>query len=129
MGRLAKRVLGIAAVLVLVVGVLPSAAADDTQRAAPANDDFVNRYDFANYGNDYWANGLQNQATTEFGELLTCPDSPGGAAAYDRTVWFEFTVNETRNVHIDTLGSDFDTVLAVYDHWWNNRVIRMTVPR
>jgi probable HAF family extracellular repeat protein len=63
-------------------------------------------------GNDFHP-PLMNTAyaTTEPGEAAT----PCGAAGVSHSVWFEFTPERSGLVAIDTQGSDYDTVLAVYD--------------
>ena len=48
-------------------------------------------------------------ATTEPGEPLTCGAAPLGA-----TLWYAMTPTEDLDVAVDTAGSGFDTVLAVY---------------
>jgi hypothetical protein len=55
-------------------------------------------------------------ATTEPGEPLavdnSCAPTTGGTMG--ATVWYAFTPTTAGNVTIDTFGSDYDTVLAVY---------------
>ncbi|MEM7096029.1 MAG: cytochrome c peroxidase [Actinomycetota bacterium] len=48
-------------------------------------------------------------ATSEFGEPVTCAGAPAGD-----TVWWRWTPIASGPVVIDTLGSDFDTQLAVH---------------
>src|SRR6266542_4991170 len=48
-------------------------------------------------------------ASEEVGEPFLC-----GGVVIGRTVWYRFTPPQEGNVTISTLGSDFDTVLAVY---------------
>ena len=53
--------------------------------------------------------GTNFAATQEAGEPVN-PDSPGST----RSVWYQWQAPSTSNVTIDTIGSDFDTVLAIY---------------
>ncbi len=48
-------------------------------------------------------------ATTEPGEPVS------SCGAVDRTVWFKLTPEETRHYEATTCGSDYDTVVAVYE--------------
>ena len=48
-------------------------------------------------------------ATTETGEPTSC-----SGHTISGTVWYNFTPVGNRTVTVDTLGSDFDTILAVY---------------
>ncbi|HEX5479101.1 MAG TPA: hypothetical protein VFY79_05220 [Dehalococcoidia bacterium] len=81
---------------------------------APANDNFSARTRIEPPFSPPGADSLpadQTQptdgATLEAGE--TAPCAPVGA-----TVWFEFTADRTTTIALDTTGSSFDTVLAVY---------------
>jgi hypothetical protein len=71
----------------------------------PRNDDFANRITLT--GSSISTSGHNNQATLEPGEQHT--DPPGGAS-----VWWSWTAPRSGRVNISTLGSSFDTVLAVY---------------
>src|SRR5437870_4007545 len=73
----------------------------------PANDDFANAITVSPLPYTDIKNTIV--ATTETGERLDCTGLVIG-----RTVWYNFTPSETVTVTVDTLGSDFDTVLAVY---------------
>ena len=54
-------------------------------------------------------------ATTEPDENLTCADPDvGGESPYGATVWYAVHGETHGDLVIDTIGSDFDTVLAVY---------------
>jgi Ca2+-binding RTX toxin-like protein len=76
----------------------------DYMTIGPANDDFADARGTL---------GSQTQstsgATTEPGEPLTCANSSMGA-----TVWYVLARVEPTLVTVDTRGSNFDTVLAVY---------------
>jgi hypothetical protein len=50
-------------------------------------------------------------ATTELGEPAGCATDGGTSGA---TVWFRYTSPVDQSLTVDTLGSDFDTVLGVY---------------
>lgn len=72
----------------------------------PANDNFVARAPL--FGSTLRAEAISLEATKEEGE----PDhagEPGG-----KSVWWSWTVPSTGPATVWTLGSDFDTVLAVY---------------
>jgi hypothetical protein len=47
-------------------------------------------------------------ATLEAGEMAPC------GLAHSNSVWFVYMPDQTRSVKVDTHGSDYDTVLAVY---------------
>ncbi len=72
-------------------------------KAAPANDDCVNALPigFGTY------TGSTVEATND-GEA-SC-----GSALYSPDVWFRFTASAYGSVHVDTLGSDYDTVLSIH---------------
>lgn len=51
-----------------------------------------------------------SEATTEVGEPITdCDPRPT-----QNTIWYSFTPTESGRVFFDTLGSDFDTIVAIY---------------
>ncbi len=72
--------------------------------AKPANDDFANAVPLA--GNSTTADS--SRATAESGE----PAHAGYGAA--KSVWWTWTAAQSGPVRISTMGSNFDTVLAVY---------------
>lgn len=72
----------------------------------PMNDDFASRAIVA--GNVARLRSNNTGATTESGEA-----SLAGVSA-TATLWWEWTAPATAPVTIDTAGSDYDTVLAVY---------------
>jgi hypothetical protein len=73
----------------------------------PSNDDFASAHDLGG-GSTTSASGTNLDATAEPGE----PDHDGFTAG--ASVWYRWTAPEDGAVRIDTCGSDFDTVLAVY---------------
>src|SRR5437870_1117370 len=73
----------------------------------PANDNFANAITVSPL--PYTDSKSTIVATTETGE----PDNCSGLSL-SRTVWYNFTPSGTGTVTVDTLGSDFDTILAVY---------------
>jgi len=72
----------------------------------PRNDNFANRITLA--GRAISTSGHNNQATLESGEAQHT-DHPGGAS-----VWWSWTAPASGKATISTLGSSFDTILAVY---------------
>jgi len=73
---------------------------------APANDNFANALLVS--GASGSVAGDTTHATRETGEPLIVGNAGG------RSVWFRWTANATRTVTVDTIGSAFDTTLAVY---------------
>ena len=74
---------------------------------APANDNFVNAQVIG--GCTGTVNGTNVSATKEAGEPSN-PQSPGST----RSVWYQWQAPSTGNVTITTVGSSYDTTLAVY---------------
>lgn len=72
----------------------------------PANDNFANR--IALSGNNLTVSGTNIGATVELNEPLHS-GKPSGAS-----VWYSWTSQFSGQVSMDTIGSDFDTILAVY---------------
>ena len=80
-----------------------------SQSDSPSNDDFANAQTFDTADYDYAsASGSSRKATAESGE----PAHAGSNAS--RSLWWVWTPPHTGSVTINTAGSDFDTVLAVY---------------
>lgn len=73
----------------------------------PPNDDFANASDLGNSLTRVLS-GTNRDATVEARE----PDHAGGRTI--ASVWYRWTAPASRTIRIDTCGSDFDTVLAVY---------------
>jgi hypothetical protein len=73
----------------------------------PPNDNFANAQVVSGCSGS--VTGTNIAATKEAGEPPN-PDSPTSI----RSVWYRWQAPSTGSVTIDTLGSDFDTVLAVY---------------
>jgi hypothetical protein len=82
--------------------------------SAEPNDDFANRLPLSGYPTVY---GSNVNATLEPDELLI-PRNPEILLHTDwygsRSVWWTWTAPEDTDVEMSTLGSDFDTCLAVY---------------
>jgi Ca2+-binding RTX toxin-like protein len=79
----------------------------------PANDMFANAQSL---GSSTSANVSTAGATTQAGEpLATCEGNSFGA-----TVWYSLTVAQNSSVTVDTFGSSYDTVLAVYTGAWGS---------
>lgn len=74
--------------------------------ARPSNDAFTSR--FALSGNSGAASGINTLATKEVGE----PNHAGNSGG--PSVWWKWTAPATGQVFLDTHGSSFDTLLAVY---------------
>jgi hypothetical protein len=100
-GIAAKTTLGAALVLGLVL-VAPSPAV----AAPPANDDFDNAVAFS---------AVPFEATQDTTEATVADDDPtdcvGGST---NTVWFAVTLAATTEIGVDTIGSDYDTVLSAW---------------
>jgi Bacterial pre-peptidase C-terminal domain len=86
------------------LGAVPGAALANP----PSNDDVASAHDLGG-GSTASASGTNLDATAEPGE----PDHNGFTAR--ASVWYRWTAPEDGSVKIDTCGSDFDTVLAVYE--------------
>lgn len=78
----------------------------DPSFTPPSNDNFANRITLS--GQNVTINGTNTGATFESGEPFHAGKT-GGAS-----VWYSWTSPFTGYVSIDTAGSDFDTILAVY---------------
>jgi len=74
--------------------------------ARPANDNFDGAQGLS--GSSASVSGSNVNATKETGE----PNHAGNAGGY--SVWYVWTAPGTRTVVVDTVGSSFDTLLAVY---------------
>ena len=96
--------LSMAAVILLV-------SASAVSAAAPLNDDFVDSFDLGG-GMAAGQNGSTVDATTEVDEPN--PSAACGTNVAGKTVWWSWTAPTSGSVMIDTIGSGFDTVLAVY---------------
>jgi C1A family cysteine protease len=83
-----------------------SLALSQTPAAGPANDRFANRAVLS--GATATASGANHGATAEAGE----PAHAGYSASH--SVWWTWTAPAGGQLTVDTIGSDFDTLLAVY---------------
>jgi hypothetical protein len=74
--------------------------------AAPVNDDI---------GGAVVISGLPFTHQVNTAEAAVAPGDPATACfGPTATVWYTFTANATTRVQIDTIGSDYDTTLAVF---------------
>lgn len=86
----------------------PSPTPTPSPPPPPANDNFANTHTVA--GCNGSLNGTNFGATKEAGEPSHDPaGNPGGSS-----VWYQWAAPISANVTIDTVGSNFDTLLAVY---------------
>lgn len=74
----------------------------------PPNDNFANSVSIA--GSTGATTGTNVEATTETGE----PDHVGLTFGFGKSVWWSWVAPANEDISIDTLGSDYDTLLAVY---------------
>lgn len=79
----------------------------DTQAVRPANDNFANAQGLT--GANATAAGTNANASKETGEPDHWTGNPAG-----KSVWYKWTPQANGTATIDTAGSAFDTVLAVY---------------
>ncbi len=94
-------------------GVVPEVNETDNEYTItifvkPANDDFANAQLLQGDSGTVMGNNLE--ATAEFNE----PSHAGSFGWGGASVWFRWTSPYTGTATLDTLGSSFDTVLAVY---------------
>ena len=75
---------------------------------APANDNFASAQTIT--GCSGTVNGSNISATREAGEPAHWPASPGST----KSVWYQWQAAASQSVTINTTGSNYDTILAVY---------------
>jgi len=92
--------------LVAACALVSAAGVSARRAAAPANDMFANAQVIS--GTSGTTSGSNVGATKESGEPNHAGNS-GGAS-----IWYRWTPTASGSVTIDTLGSSFDTLLAVY---------------
>src|SRR5436190_7322785 len=102
-------ILRIPGIIILVGTALALTLTPRAAKAQPANDNFANAWTLtglaaATNGNS----SLPTFATKEQGEPLHAGLNGG------RSVWFNWTAPATGTTRITTLGSSFNTLLAVY---------------
>lgn len=106
---LSRRLLGAVTAVAATAGFTVAAAAP-AWAVAPTNDNFAN----AQAQTDSFTDSLNNtDATTEATEPLV-PTCINPVESVNSTVWYGLTINAGTEVAVDTIGSDFDTVLVVY---------------
>ncbi|MEO8428465.1 MAG: lysyl oxidase family protein, partial [Verrucomicrobiota bacterium] len=86
-------------------GVVGNVTLNWTQASPPANDNFVSAQILSGLSGSLTGDNLL--ATKEPGE-------PNHAAPGTHSIWFKWTPNTAVSSTIDTIGSNFDTLLAVY---------------
>lgn len=91
-----RLLLGTLSVLLVMIGWVPPAQAD-----APGNDSIDSAVAFS----------IPFTDTVDTTEATSGPEDQGCGAA---TVWYRFTPEESGWVELNTVGSDFDTMLALY---------------
>lgn len=74
----------------------------------PANDSFASAQAIS--GCSGTVNGSNISATKEVGEPAHFPASPGST----KSVWYQWQAVASQSVTINTIGSNYDTILAVY---------------
>jgi hypothetical protein len=105
------RVVSIAFTLAVVACVLAALPAERTKptAAVPINDNFANAIDLGStHETGIIGTGNNLAAGVQAGE-----NTPSCQANYAASVWFKWTADSDPAI-IDTFGSDFDTVLAIY---------------
>ncbi|HKR51924.1 MAG TPA: CARDB domain-containing protein [Pseudonocardiaceae bacterium] len=105
---LSRRLLGAATAVAATVG-LALVSATPAWAVAPTNDNFASAQ--AQTGS-FTDNLNTDDATTEASEPLSpsCIDP----FSVENTVWYGLTISVGTEVSVDTIGSNYDTVLAVY---------------
>ncbi len=94
--------LSVVFILAVLFAVLPATAA----MAQPDNDDF---------GSATSVNDLPFEDTVDVSEATVEPDEPTEVCVpMTSTVWYGVTLQTATDVTVDTAGSDYDTVLAVW---------------
>lgn len=92
----------------LKLGLVVFALSAGLAGAAPANDQLANAVALSGLSGSL--SGTNNNATfVDVGEPVSV-----AAANVTNSVWFQWTAPESGKMLLDTFGSDFDTVLAVY---------------
>jgi Bacterial pre-peptidase C-terminal domain len=91
---------------VIAIALACASTTDAKTTAAPANDVFANAQIVS--GSSGTATGSNKSATKESGEPNHAGNS-GGAS-----IWYRWVAPSTGTASIDTVGSSFDTLLAVY---------------
>jgi hypothetical protein len=88
--------------------------------APPANDNFANATVVTSV--PYVVNGLNtSEATTEANDPVT-PCGSTGFPQQSHSVWYRFTPSTTRGYAITTVGTNYDTVLAIWTGTWGSLV-------
>jgi hypothetical protein len=83
----------------VLVGSSPAAA------QPPSNDDFNNAIRFT---------AVPFRATADTTEATRAADDPTCVPGEDHTVWYRVRLSSTRELAVDTFGSDYDTTLSAW---------------
>jgi Ca2+-binding RTX toxin-like protein len=107
---LSRRLLGAATAVAAAVGLAVVGAAP-AWAAVPANDNFANAQTHSTSFTDSIISADIADATTEGSEPVN-PSCVSDDVVH--TVWYGLTVSAGTEISVDTIGSNYDTVLAVY---------------
>jgi uncharacterized repeat protein (TIGR01451 family) len=77
--------------------------------SAPANDDFDNAFTISSTPYTY-AQDASLATTAADDPVISC----GGPSVHSHSVWYDYTPTASGTLSVDTVGSDYDTVLAVW---------------
>src|SRR6185436_2299691 len=99
-----RRSVAVRRVFPLLIALLGSIARGLSQ--APANDNFANAQVLT--GQSGRVMGTNINATRELSEPVH-PFNPGG-----KSIWYRWTATSAESIRFDTVGTGFDTLLAVY---------------
>ena len=102
--RPTRRAVGLAgAMIILAAGLVTIGPASTVQAAPPANDDIANATPIAAIPATFSQDTTGATATTADGECV-----------YGKSVWYRYRPTEDGRARFTTLGSTYDTVLAVF---------------
>jgi hypothetical protein len=96
------------AILILTAAAFSAQAQAEADSPTVVNDMFADAMTLTLNGTSVGQNGLTLGATKEAGEPNHAENAGG------KSVWFKFISAETRVVRINTMETNFDTLLAVY---------------
>jgi uncharacterized repeat protein (TIGR01451 family) len=102
------------AVALLALGRVPSALFAAPLFQAPANDNFANALTIFSF--PYGDTQSTGSATTQAND----PTYPCTGGQHYHSVWYAYTPVADGTLHVDTIGSNYDTVLAVWTGAWGS---------